>query len=107
VKLKELKQAKFDIGQIVKHTESGYRGVIVDIDPEFTADASDSGEGVPPVYRANPWYHVLLDEDDLQAYIAEQELQRDSLAEPIHHEHVDVFFSRFDKDHYISRYLVN
>lgn len=102
-----MKHAKFDIGQIVMHPESGYRGVIVDIDPEFAANDADMGEGVPPIYKANPWYHVLLDDHDLQAYIAEQELQRDTLAEPINHEYVDVFFSAFDTDHYISRYSLN
>ena len=102
-----MKQAKFDIGQIVMHAESGYRGVIVDIDPEFSADDGDNGEGVPAGYKANPWYHVLLDEHDMQAYIAEQELQFDVLAEPINHEYVDIFFSSFDTDHYISRYSVN
>ena len=102
-----MKYAKFDIGQIVMHPESGYRGVIIDIDPEFSVDDGDMGDGVPKTYKANPWYHVLLDEHDMQAYIAEQELQSDTLAEPIDHEYVDVFFSGFDKDHYISRYSVN
>ncbi len=36
-----VKQAKFNIGQIVLHSESGYRGVVVDIDPEFSRKAMD------------------------------------------------------------------
>ena len=102
-----MKKAKFDIGHIGKHPESGFRGVVVDIDPEFSADEASVDSDVPAGYKSNPWYHVLLDQNDLQAYVAEQELQRDTLAEPISHEHVDMFFSGFDKDHYISRRSIN
>lgn len=99
-----MKQAKFDIGQIVRHAQSGHRGVVVDIDPEFAANSDDT---VPTAYRRSPWYHVLLDDQNLQAYIVEQELQRDTSMQPINHAFVEVFFSGFDKDHYISRRALN
>lgn len=102
-----IKQAKFNIGQIVRHCESGYRGVIVDIDAEF-----DRGVDVQPGYeperhQADPWYHVLLEEQNLQAYIAEKHLQRDNLGEPINHAYVDDYFQGFDQDHYILRRALN
>lgn len=103
-----MKEAKFNIGQIVRHVESGYRGVVVDIDPEFSAeDVNAFTTGIPRSQKTDPWYHVLIDEQDMQAYIAEQQLQRDQLAEPINHAYLDEFFSGFDEDHYVSRRSVN
>ena len=32
-------QAKFSVGQVIHHTKFGYRGVIVDVDPEFRGSA--------------------------------------------------------------------
>lgn len=103
-----VKQAKFNIGQIVRHSESGFRGVIVDVDPEFTQRGTDIRPDREKQYSvAEPWYHVLLDEQNLQAYVAEQQLQGDSLGEPINHVYVDEYFSEFDWDHYVVRYPLN
>lgn len=103
-----MKRAKFNIGQIVRHSESGYRGVVVDIDPEFSRKHMDiQSKDEPSQFQAEPWYHVLLEEQNMQAYIAEQQLQRDSLGEPINHAYVEEFFSKFDKDHYIARRALN
>lgn len=103
-----IKQAKFNIGQIVRHSESGYRGVIVDIDPEFSRHPIDIRPDQDKQYdKTEPWYHVLLDEQNLQAYIAEQQLQRDNLGEPIDHAYLDEYFSDFEQDHYVVRHALN
>ena len=103
-----VKQAKFNIGQIVLHSESGYRGVVVDIDPEFSHKVMDVKPGDEPIqFQADPWYHVLLEEQDMQAYIAEQQLQRDTLGEPINHAYVEDYFRDFKQDHYIVRKALN
>jgi heat shock protein HspQ len=102
------KEAKFNIGQLVRHAESGYRGVIVDIDPEFSAvDTDQETADMVHSQKEQPWYHVLLDDHNMQAYIAEKQLQRDSVPEPINHDYVDVFFSGFEHDHYVSRRALN
>lgn len=99
-----IKQAKFNIGQVVRHSESGRRGVVVDIDPEFSAVALGlSAEDVRRQYGDGPWYHVLLDEQDVYAYIAEGFLQGDPNPEPIEHAGLGRFFTGFDKDHYVPR----
>ncbi len=103
-----VKQAKFNIGQIVLHSESGYRGVVVDIDPEFSRDVMDIKSGEEPIqYRADPWYHVLLEEQELQAYIAEEQLQRDTLCQPISHAYLNDYFLDFEQDHYVVRRTLN
>lgn len=102
-----MKEAKFDIGHIVRHTDSGLRGVIVDVDPEFNDRELQVEEGGDIPHRSSPWYHVLLDDQELQAYIAERQLQRDYLGQPINHAYIEVFFSNFDTDHYVSRRSIN
>ncbi|MBN1378783.1 MAG: heat shock protein HspQ [Gammaproteobacteria bacterium] len=103
-----IKQAKFNIGQLVRHSESGYRGVIVDIDSEYSRRDMDIKPGQEPkIDSTEPWYHVLLEEQNLQAYIAEQQLQRDNIGEPIDHVFLDEYFSDFEQDHYIIRRALN
>jgi heat shock protein HspQ len=103
-----IKQAKFNIGQIVRHSQSGYRGVIIDIDPEFVRQKMDVRPDQEFQHdKAEPWYHILLEEQNLQVYIAEQQLQRDSLGEPINHDYLDEYFSDFEQDHYVVRRALN
>ena len=55
------KNAKFSIGQIIHHRLFDYRGVIVDVDPDF----QNSDEWYDQVARSRPpkdkpWYRVLV-----------------------------------------------
>ena len=100
--------AVFNIGQIIRHTKHDYRGVIVDIDPVFSASDEwyeTHAISMPP--KDKPWYHVLVDDGDMQTYVAEQNLQLDGSDEPINHPYVDLFFSGFQHDHYVRRQQVN
>ena len=102
-------QARFGIGQIVRHAEYGYRGVIADVDPLFLGSEDWYGaveESARPSKR-QPWYHILVDEDSVQTYVAEQSLHADESVEPVEHPHMDVFFSGFERDHYITRQSAN
>ncbi len=103
------KQAKFSIGQIVRHNQLGYRGVIVDADPLFgsTDELYEAVAANDPPPKDEPWYHLLVDAGEVQAYVPEQDLQNDWAGEPINHPYLDVFFSGFDNDHYVSRQAVN
>jgi heat shock protein HspQ len=109
-------QAKFSIGQIVRHAEYGYRGVIADVDPRYlgteewyTAEAESiaEAESAPRPSKSQPWYHVLVDQDSVQTYVAEQSLRSDISTDPVEHPHMDVFFSGFERDHYITRQSMN
>ena len=100
--------AAFNIGQIIRHIKHDYRGVIVDIDPVFSATDDWyrlNALSKPP--KDKPWYHVLVDDGDLQTYVAEQNLRADDSDAPINHPYVDLFFSGFYQDHYIRRQQVN
>ena len=97
-----MKQAKFSIGQCIQHRLFDYRGVVVDVDPEFLG-SDDWYEQVaksrPP--RDEPWYHVLVHDSDHSTYVAEQNLESDEVLEPINHPMVEQFFSRVHDGTYV------
>ena len=103
-------QAKFSIGQIVRHAEYGYRGVIADVDPQYLGSEEWYIAATEPPVRPSkwqPWYHILVDQDSAQTYVAEQSLRSDISIEPVEHPYMDVFFSGFERDHYVTRQSIN
>lgn len=93
--------AKFALGQIVHHTKFNYRGVVVDLDPEF----SGTEEWYEKVAKSNPpkdqpWYHVLVDGADHATYVAERHLEADDSDKPVSHPAINYFFDGFDKGRY-------
>ena len=103
-----LVSAKFSIGQRVHHKRFDYRGVIVDVDPEF--GGSDEwydtmADSRPPKNR--PWYRLLVHESDQLTYVAERNLEDDSSEEPIEHPLVDSLFSRYENGVYVMRQTSN
>lgn len=79
-------QARFFVGQIVRHVKFDYRGVIFDVDAAFqgTAEWYDQvARSRPPKDR--PWYHVLVDGGEHITYVAERHLEADEDAHPISH----------------------
>ena len=47
--------AKFGLGQIVRHREESFRGVVVDVDAVYAGAAHEPG----PDHRGQPFYRVL------------------------------------------------
>lgn len=47
--------AKFGLGQIVRHRDAMFRGVVIDIDPCYIGDPDGSDEGL----KDEPHYQVL------------------------------------------------
>jgi heat shock protein HspQ len=121
-KLNDTKEVKFHIGQIIQHKLFDYRGVVVDVDSEFSGsdewynavarskppkekpwyhvlpDGSDHSK--PP--KEKPWYHVLPDGSDHTTYVAERNLEKDESGKPINHPAVGMFFSDFKDGTYIT-----
>lgn len=98
--------AKFNIGQLISHRLFDYRGVIVDVDPDFQ-NSEDWYETValsrPP--KDKPWYHVLVHDAQHETYVAERNLKADESGDPVNHPLVDEIFDKFDKGSYfISRH---
>ena len=91
------KNAKFSIGAIVRHRLYPFRGVVVDVDPEF--DNSDEWyNSIPAEARPRkdqPFYHLLAENDEItyEAYVSQQNLLMDDSDEPIKHPLIEEIFS--------------
>src|SRR3954464_307424 len=88
--------AKFQIGQIVRHRIYSFRGVVFDIDPEFSNTEEywlSIPEDVRP-HKDQPFYHLLAEnsESEYVAYVSEQNLLADESGEPIRHSQVAEIF---------------
>lgn len=103
-----MKQAKFSIGQCIQHRLIDYRGVIVDVDPEFLG-MDEWYEQVatsrPP--KDEPWYHVLVHDSGRKTYVAERNLIRDDSNEPVNHPLLHEFLNGFEQGHYQSNRYIN
>ncbi len=97
-------RAKFAPGALVQHKIFDYRGVVIDVDPEFqgTAEWYDAmARSRPPKDR--PWYHVLVDGAEHNTYVAERNLEPDPSGHPIDHLLVGSFFAALGDEGYIPR----
>ena len=101
-------RARFHVGQLVHHRLFDYRGVIFDVDPEFSgSDAwyAQMARSRPP--KDKPWYHVLVDGAAHTTYVAERHLAPADPPREIAHELVDHLFGGFDGESYRPRQTVN
>ena len=91
------RNAKYHLGQIVRHKKHPFRGVIFDVDPEFS-NTDDWYESIPEDHRPvreQPYYHLLAENDHsfYVAYVSEQNLLTDDSDEPIKHPLIEEIFS--------------
>jgi len=94
---------RFAIGELIHHRRFDYRGVIVDVDPEYRG----SEEWYELVARSRPpkdapWYHVLVHGASHATYVAERHLEPDPSGEQIQHPALGDFFDRFEHGRYVS-----
>jgi heat shock protein HspQ len=97
------RNAKFGIGQVVKHRIFPFRGVIFDVDPTFN-NTDEWWEAIPEDVRPRkdqPYYHLLAenDQNSYVAYVSEQNLLPDETGEPVGHPHTALIFEGFDAGH--------
>ncbi len=93
---------KFHIGQIVDHRKFGYRGVVFDVDAEFSASErwyETVAKSRPP--KDAPWYHVLVDGENYTTYVAERNLIESENISPIQHPLIEAYFSGLAKNRYL------
>ena len=89
--------AKFSIGETVKHRHFDFRGVIYDVDFEF----NNSEEGYQSIQKdgrprkGRPFYHLLAESNEItyEAYVSEQNLLLDKSKEPVKHPLIEEIFS--------------
>src|SRR5690606_9298199 len=94
----QIKHAKFQIGQVVKHRLFPFRGVIFDVDPTF-ANTEEWYEAIPAEVRPSrdqPFYHLLAENEETEyiAYVSEQNLLEDSSGLPVRHPQLREMFER-------------
>ena len=102
------KFAKFRIGQVIHHKKFDYRGIIIDIDPEFSGTDEwydNVARSKPP--KDKPWYHVIVEGSNTQTYVAERHLENDSTNQPINHPLVEAIFTNFNNGFYELRKKLN
>lgn len=102
-----LRQAKYQIGQVVRHRFYPFRGVIFDVDPTFS-NTEDWWESIPQEIRPRkdqPFYHLFAENDETEyiAYVSEQNLVPDTSGEPLRHPEIPEMFDELEDGVYRSR----
>jgi|SRR5665213_128559 len=111
VSMKQL-NAKFGIGQVVRHRKYPFRGVIYDVDPVFS-NTDEWWLAIPEEVRPHkdqPFYHLFAENADTEyvAYVSEQNLLADTSGDPIRHPQVNEMFVRAqDGGYHIKTVLMN
>jgi heat shock protein HspQ len=98
--------AKFRLGQVVKHRMFPFRGVIFDVDPEFS-NTEEWYEAIPEDIRPakdQPFYHLLAENAEAYyvAYVSEQNLISDDSGDPIEHPQVGEVFDELRDGAYVG-----
>ena len=102
-----IKSPVYCIGDIVRHKHFPFRGVIVDVDPEFD-NSEEWYESIPEDVRPakeQPFYHLLAENSDsyYTAYVSQQNLTPDSENGPVSHPDVEEVFESLSDDRYHLR----
>lgn len=100
----KMRQARFTIGQVVKHRIFPFRGVIFDVDPVFN-NTEEWWTSIPEQIRPRkdqPFYHLLAEngENHYVAYVSEQNLLADDSEEPVSHPQVPLLFASQEDGRY-------
>jgi heat shock protein HspQ len=103
----QARQAKFAIGQVVRHRFHPFRGIIFDVDPRF-ANTEEWWLAIPEDIRPSkeqPYYHLLAENADTEyvAYVSEQNLVADDSNEPLRHPDLETVFVRDGAGGYRAR----
>jgi heat shock protein HspQ len=96
-KIKVYKDPLFNIGDIVKHRIYPFRGVIVDVDPEFS-NTEEWYQSIPAEIRPSreqPYYHLMAENTETfyTAYVSQQNLVGDGENGPLDHPDLEEIFS--------------
>ena len=106
-KINVSKHPLFNIGDIVKHRIYPFRGVIVDVDPEFS-NTEEWYQSIPAEIRPSrqqPYYHLMAENTETfyTAYVSQQNLVGDGENGPLEHPDLEEIFSGMDHGKYHLR----
>ncbi len=104
-------QAKYHIGQILRHRRHPFRGVVFDVDAIF-ANTQEWYEAIPEGSRPakdQPYYHLLAENDHSYyvAYVSEQNLVPDETGEPVDHPDLSDLFGELQDGVYPLQVQLN
>jgi heat shock protein HspQ len=99
--------ARFAIGEVVRHRQFEFRGVIFDVDPVF-ANSEEWYQAIPEDVRPRrdqPFYHLLAENADSNyvAYVSQQNLEPDESDEPVDHPAIPGIFEGYSDGRYSLR----
>lgn len=102
----EMRHAKYQIGQIVRHRLFDFYGIIFDVDPVFS-NTDEWYEAIPKEMRPDkdqPYYHLFAENDRSHyvAYVSEQNLKIDEQTLRISHPDIRQIFDLTD-DGYVLK----
>lgn len=102
--MNKAREAKFFIGQVVRHRIYPFRGVIFDVDPEFS-NTEEWWQSIPEDVRPSrdqPFYHLFAENEETEyvAYVSEQNLVIDDSGSPVRNTQIDELFDRDDEGGY-------
>tara|TARA_B110000091_G_scaffold2633_1_gene2490 strand:+ start:322 stop:747 length:426 start_codon:yes stop_codon:yes gene_type:complete len=106
-KIKVIKDPLFNIGDIVKHRIYPFRGVIVDVDAEFS-NTEEWYQSIPAEIRPSrkqPYYHLMAENTETfyTAYVSQQNLVGDRENGPLEHPDLEEIFNGLDKGKYLLK----
>src|ERR1700752_871035 len=108
--MNKIRNAKYQIGQVVRHRLFPFRGVVFDIDPIFN-NTEEWWQSIPAEIRPRkdqPFYHLFAEnaESEYIAYVSEQNLLPDTSGEPMRHPQVAEGFEQDDGGSYRPRHTL-
>ncbi len=104
VVLPDIAEARFTIGDVVRHRVFDFRGVVFDIDPVF-ANSDEWYESIPEEVRPTkdqPFYHLFAENADSSyiAYVSQQNLLPDQDQGPVNHPAIEDYFEPWRGERY-------
>ena len=104
-------RAKYHLGQVVRHKKHPFRGVVFDVDPQFS-NTEEWYHAIPESSRPSkdqPFYHLLAENEQSYyvAYVSEQNLVADYSGEPVDHPDIPDLFGPFEDGHYPLHFQLN
>ena len=104
-----IKQAKYAVGDVVRHRFYPFRGIVFDIDPVFD-NTEEWWLSIPEEIRPakdQPFYHLLAENEETEyvAYVSEQNLLPDETGKPVRHPKVGELFEIDDDGRYHAVFL--
>jgi heat shock protein HspQ len=97
-------EARFAIGEVVRHRIFDFRGVVFDVDPVFN-NSEEWYQAIPEQVRPRkdqPFYHLFAEntENSYIAYVSQQNLLPDAAQGPVNHPAIKSYFDQWGGERY-------